>query len=343
MENSDLRKEILNEYLELFQRYGKMTRDDYVKNSQYLYQYRQCFKSYTHLVFEAENVDTSKYDFGYIDDLEIKNNPRFYLPRKERKYTLPIENAPDRYIKILILSDLHIPFHNETALDKVLTMLGDTPHDCLIINGDFNEMFAISKFNENSLKDLEGITLGYEYKIANIVREKLDNACNWWVKIFGNGNHEDRFNKFMRTGDNKKLEGALISPIQALNLKASNYIILDNSFQDFIEVGNNLEVFHGVYHNKYFTNKTAEHLLKNAIIGHLHTLQIFTAANGITCYSLGFMGDLDYNLFNYANRLTKQRWKTGFLSVTLDCQTSKFWVKPVVIEDNEFEFNGKIY
>jgi len=91
-------------------------------------------------------------------------------------------------IKILSLSDLHIPFDNHETILHALDNHADA--DILVINGDFLEQYAVSKWGKT-----QTLLLEWEYKIAME-----------WMKFFTEifeevhlvrGNHDDRLKKYI--------------------------------------------------------------------------------------------------------------------------------------------------
>jgi len=92
-----------------------------------------------------------------------------------------------KLVKVLSLSDLHIPFENEDVLTHAIENHGDA--DILVLNGDIFEMYAVSKWPKS-----KEILVKWEYKIA------LE-----WLKVFSrtfkevhlvSGNHEHRLQSY---------------------------------------------------------------------------------------------------------------------------------------------------
>lgn len=329
-------QDLINEYLELFEKHGHILRSEYVQKSKYNYKYQSLFGSFAELKRQAlgfQDFDTDKPPVRKPKD----------MPEALNCSVLRLDNKPERF-KILILSDIHVPFHDKEVLVKVFALIEDIKPDVFVLNGDFLDLFSISSYSANSLEDLRDITLGMEYAEGNKVLNRFDKALpKKCEKFYLYGNHENRYYNLKRKLDNAKYGDALISPKQALSLTARHYTTLTNSEQDYILVGNNLEIMHGKYANKYFSVKHLEHINRNVIVGHIHTLQIFTNASGREAYSLGFLANEKSNVFNYAHRLSKQRWKKGFICVDYERDTNNFWVTPVRVTGKRFVYNGKLY
>lgn len=341
----ELKNQIIEDFLELTQN-GKihLSRDKYLKTSKFGYKYKKIFVTYSNLrsiaLFGEEDFEI-EYKYPVKKAPTVRKTE--VMPKKENKYSLEKTKGKD-ILQGLIMSDIHVPFHDKEILDKVLKMIQDNDFDFFVLNGDFLDLFSISKYASNSLYDLKDITLGYEYNQGNEVLDLFESVLKEdCQKVYLYGNHEERFARLVKHLDNAKYGDALLDPKTALCLEKRGYKVLENCHQDYLTIGDDLEVIHGFYANKYFTNKHLEHLEKNVIIGHIHTQQIFTSANGKEAYSIGFLGDLESNAYNYANRMSKARWKQGFITIKWDQINDLFWVNPVRILEKKFCFNDTVY
>jgi len=327
-----VREKMINEYIKLREVNGgrDLSRAEYLKKSEYYWGFKSVFATYRNLKRAAAGLD------------EPDVTKKKAMPKKATCKKLDLSKIKNEYAKGLIISDVHVPFHSTGLIQKLINVMKNNTIDFFIINGDFLDLYSLSRYTSNSLYDLKDITLGFEYEVGNGILDLFDAVLGDAQKFFIYGNHEERFLTFCRDGDNAKFSDTLPSPKKALKLKERGYQVLTSATQDYIELCDGLEVIHGDYTNKYFTVKHLEHITKNIIVGHLHTLQVFTNPSGRVAYSCGFLGDMESNGFNYAKRLSKNRWKQGFLKVVIDKQ-SNFWITPCVVQDGKFEFEGVVY
>ena len=96
-------------------------------------------------------------------------------------------------VQMLVLSDLHIPFHDRTAIETAVELGRKRKVDTVLINGDLGDFYSISKFdkvpNKSRLRD----------ELA-AMRE-----CLGWLKsrfpkarlIYKFGNHDEWFDKYI--------------------------------------------------------------------------------------------------------------------------------------------------
>ena len=95
--------------------------------------------------------------------------------------------------KVGVLSDIHIPYHDETALAAAVSHLQAEQIDCLLLNGDFADFYSISRHEKNP-------------KHRNFKRE-LEDVRQFLAWIRGTfphipivakaGNHEERFERWL--------------------------------------------------------------------------------------------------------------------------------------------------
>jgi predicted phosphodiesterase len=95
--------------------------------------------------------------------------------------------------RVGVLSDVHVPYHDETALRAAVEHLQAEEIDALLLNGDFADFYSISRHEKNP-------------KHRNFKRELEDvrQFLRWIRQTFPDipivaksGNHEERFEKWL--------------------------------------------------------------------------------------------------------------------------------------------------
>ena len=114
-------------------------------------------------------------------------------------YEMPKSQAEswDRYEvtgkSVAILSDIHVPYHDEVALAAAVKYCKDRKPDTLLLNGDFADFYSISRWDKNPKnRDLT----------AELEAQK---ACLKWLRqefhfaeiILKKGNHEERWDHWL--------------------------------------------------------------------------------------------------------------------------------------------------
>lgn len=96
--------------------------------------------------------------------------------------------------RILVIGDLHIPWHDEEAVALALKYGKDRDADTILINGDMVDFYAISRWETDPKKrDLAGeVDAGIEF--LKHIREMFPKAKIVWKE----GNHEERWEAYLR-------------------------------------------------------------------------------------------------------------------------------------------------
>jgi predicted phosphodiesterase len=245
----------------------------------------------------------------------------------------------DRYV---ILSDIHVPFHDQKLMLKVSQLIYELKPKGVILNGDVLDMYTLASFNHDSVNKLRDLTLDMEYTQGNLLLSALDEAmpagCE---KHFLYGNHEDRYFREVDRGDRGKYGTALQSPTEALRLRERGYHVEENYRQGFVRLGTHLEVTHG---NFTTINAAKAHLdayQGSVLVGHTHRLNTFvTGKRG--AWNVGFLGDPTSAGFHYESRISRDRW-TQALAVVSVSGSGDFWVEVIQVHNGIFTYNGKVY
>jgi len=115
------------------------------------------------------------------------------LPKGETEKIEPYYLPKDRK-KVLIISDIHLPYHDDKALFGAIQFGLENKVDTIYINGDLLDMSTITKHDNLVSKT----SVKYEIDCAKIflkgLRENFPNA----LIIYKYGKHDLRFDKWIR-------------------------------------------------------------------------------------------------------------------------------------------------
>lgn len=92
--------------------------------------------------------------------------------------------------RVLVLSDLHMPFHKDKEIIDIVKEYSNV--DLIILAGDILDCFSVSTFP----KEMH-IPLYEELKIASSFLKKIDRLTPNTKKIVFRGNHEFRFKRYL--------------------------------------------------------------------------------------------------------------------------------------------------
>jgi len=119
--------------------------------------------------------------------------------RPRNPYNLPTsdETAFEPYIfkghkKILILSDIHVPYHSISAITAALQYAKKSKPDALLLNGDTIDCHRLSRFIKDPKKRNFKLELDTFKALFDVFEKEL--KCKIYFKI---GNHEERYEHFL--------------------------------------------------------------------------------------------------------------------------------------------------
>jgi predicted phosphodiesterase len=234
----------------------------------------------------------------------------FYMEQERPKnpYNLPKSYESDRTAfklpkecnNILLISDLHIPYHNVEAITTTLDYGKKEQVNCIFINGDLIDNHMVSKFQKDPKK--RSIKQEFEAVIEffTVLRKEFHNAAIYWLK----GNHCIRWEKFLLEKVHEIWDDEYFTLEARLNLKKFNVTLLDDKI--LVKAGK-LAITHGHHVFKGFfspVNPARGAFLRakqSIIVGHLHNKSIHTETNLdgdlIVCHSTGCLCELraDYS------------------------------------------------
>ena len=195
---------------------------------------------------------------------------------------------PPHLKKIGILSDIHFPYHDLTALTCAIKHLKEQEIDCLYLNGDIQDFYSISRHEkEKDMRDFKR-----EVDMNRDFLQRLRDIFRTIPIYYKLGNHENRFARALN------VEAEEFA--QLADLQFNVFFRLDklgiNMIEDWqgMEMGD-LLVLHGhelyggggVNPSQNLFNKT----ICNTLIGHVHRTSATQKKTGfkefINTYSTG--------------------------------------------------------
>lgn len=222
--------------------------------------------------------------------------------------------------KALILSDIHVPYHDVAAIHCAVNEGIRQKCDTVILNGDFMDCHEISRFEKDKFKRTFIQEVQLTKQLFSWLRYKFPKAT-FYGKF---ANHEDRYRKYIRSNASA-LEG-----LEAFEMEN----ILDFERFGIVPVGssirmrfNELSIIHGhEYGGSVFSPVNVARGLymrakSSAICGHSHVTSEHTEVDITgkitTCWSVGCLSELrpDYAPFSKYNQgfaIVSRSGKTGF-------------------------------
>lgn len=216
-----------------------------------------------------------------------------------------------------LLSDLHVPYHDQEALEVAARYVADREPDVLILNGDSIDFYQLSRFS----RDPGAVSVAEEIRMA---RELLGILRGMMPKariLFKVGNHEDRLEKYLWTKAPELLGLPFTSIASLIGTDEHGVEIVES--RQLIKAGK-LNILHGhEFGQSVFSpvNPARGTFLRakcSTIIGHHHATSEHSENNlngdAMACWSTGCLCDLRPGYLPFA--FTK--WNHGFAMVEVE-------------------------
>lgn len=237
--------------------------------------------------------------------------------------------------KIVVLPDIHLSEELSRAYQLVKRFIKKEKPDTIILLGDFMDVSALSAWDSDKRRLMEGKRWLRELNIANKELDFLQTHSKEIVYL--EGNHEDRVTRYL---DRHPIMEGLIEIQPGLRLKERNIKWVGNMVLH--KVGK-LYMTHGWYTTTYHAKKHLTVIGGNVCYGHTHramsdmlNMQLHkpTMAWGLGCLC---GKEPEWMRGRPAN------WINGFAVVYLNDKTGEFNLYPINIISNKFIWNGKEY
>lgn len=119
-------------------------------------------------------------------------NP-FFLPETDETEWLPYD-IPASVTRLLILSDVHIPYHNIEAVTLALQYGKERNVNGIMLNGDILDFYGLSSFEKDPRKRRFSEELEMGRQFLKILRKEFDGVPIY----FKLGNHCERYERYLR-------------------------------------------------------------------------------------------------------------------------------------------------
>jgi predicted phosphodiesterase len=238
----------------------------------------------------------------------------FNLPLSDESYYSPYI-LPKVNNNILLLADIHIPYHSISALTCAIKYGKNVTVNTILLNGDIMDCYSISKF----LKDPRKRSIKYELEstrqFLDVLAKEFPTAKIFWK----DGNHERRYENYLKIKAPELLDIEEFRLDILLGFGARGIEKIDD---DKIVMAGKLPILHGHEFSRHSGSgvKPARSALLKAkhcvIVSHLHTTSedCKNKINGelLTAWSTGCLCELnpEYARIN--------EWNHGFAHIKID-------------------------
>lgn len=237
--------------------------------------------------------------------------------------------------KIVVIPDAHVSTSTSKEYKVVKKFIKEFKPNKIILLGDFMDVSALSHWDMDKKRLIEGKRYKKEIEAVNRELDYLQEYSDEIVYI--EGNHEDRVERYLDT--NPEVEG-LLEVQDLLKLKERNikWISINKTYR----VGH-MYFTHGMYANANTAKRTLMAFGCNICVGHTHRPQVETLnmvmQRPTMSYVLGCLCDKSPDYLNDK----PSSWINQFAVMYNDTRTGKFNLYPINIIDSQFIWEGKSY
>jgi len=237
------------------------------------------------------NAVIESFDLSEVDNFGIEES-------LGKEYTsLKIK---DDFKKVGILSDIHVPYHSLSALTCAIKYLREEQIDCLILNGDIFDFYAISRHEKE--KDLRDFPR--EIEMGRNFLQKVRDLFPHIPIYYKMGNHENRWQRYLNEQAEEFSQLHEMQFEQFFRLDKLNLIYVPDwqgiELADLLILHGHELMAGGMNPSQSTFNKT----FCNTIIGHVHRTTSTTKKNGFKeffhTYSTGCLTQLSPKYYPFA-------------------------------------------
>lgn len=230
---------------------------------------------------------------------------------------------------VLFIGDVHSPFEDKRAVQLVLNAARYLKPDVLVDLGDLADCYAVSAHDRDPAR-LRERTFRQEMEHTSAIVTAFDKTKPR-RKIKLNGNHEDRFRRFLWQKA-PELVGYAPAIAEVLQLKQRGWEVV--AYRDYIKLGK-LLVTHDIgYAGVYAVRQSLVAAGGSIIFGHTHRMEYRIEGSGTgkrrVGATFGWLGDLSKIDYDHRWKVASS-WALGFGYAEIDDRTGLAHATPVPI------------
>jgi predicted phosphodiesterase len=248
----------------------------------------------------------------YLKPINIENHNSFGLPASHSK-DREVWKLPKSIKKVLLLSDIHFPYHDVKALETALKYGKKEGIDAIFINGDMIDFYQLS-FHE---KDPRVTNIADELEMAReffaLLQKQFPNVLVYYIT----GNHENRMERYLRVKAPELLDMQEFKIDALLRVREFGVHYIEHGTKCYfgkllVEHGDKMKGSGGVNPARSLFMKLKRH----AICGHFHRTSEATEkvydGDVVVTYSTGCLCELEPRYMEVNNH------NHGFAIVEMD-------------------------
>lgn len=248
-----------------------------------------------------------------------------------------------RLQKLLLMPDLHAPYHSEVAYSCFLGVVAGWGPDTLVNVGDFGDCNAISAHPKDPRKTMPFVE---ELKGIRAARARLDKACKAGGvkrKIILQGNHDTRIDRYINEKAPEMAGMVDWTDSAAYDLQRNRWEVVP--YKESLQIGH-LRMTHDV--GRAGVNAARQSLLdvgESIAFGHTHRGQVVyqgtVTGRKLVGATIGWLGDPE--AIDYRHRDSIRRDSIHGFAVVYMREDGVFWLNFVPIIEGACVVDGIEY
>lgn len=215
-------------------------------------------------------IEGKKKTGGYKVTHRIEDRPKnpYNLPESYQEKREPYI-LPKQCNNILLISDLHIPYHDIDAITIALEYGVREEVNTIVINGDMLDFCRISRFETDFSKRSVRQEFDSAKSFLQVLRQVFPNAEIYWIK----GNHDQRYEKYLFQKAQEIWDDPYFKLEERLRLNEERIRLIDDKIlvkAGKLAITHGHHIFKGIFTPVSPARGAYMKAKQSVIVGHLH-------------------------------------------------------------------------
>jgi metallophosphoesterase superfamily enzyme len=220
---------------------------------------------------------------------------------------------------VLVVPDVHVPFHDRRAWDLALRVIDGVKPDCVVSLGDLGDFYATNAHGKSYGREQR---FAQELAAVQAAVRELVSASGRARRIWLQGNHEENLERYVAKNA-PQLEDLVPHGPDLLKIPPKDTWI---PYRSSVQIGKTTYV-HGLSAGQGAALKNLACAGENVVTGHTHRAGLAWGGttNGDRHFSMecGWLGDREQ--ITYMQQIQMRNWAQGLGLVQMDNKTGHCW------------------
>lgn len=224
-------------------------------------------------------IEGKKKQRGYNETHKFPERPKnpYNLPESYQEKREPLR-LPTTCNNILLISDLHIPYHDIDAVTIALEYGVKHEINTIVINGDMLDFARISKFETDFSKRSVKQEFDAAKQFLRVLRQLFPTQSIYWIK----GNHDLRYEKYLFQKASEIWDDPYFKLEERLRLNEERVHLIDDRIlvkAGKLSITHGHHIFKGIFTPVSPARGAYMKAKQNIIVGHLHRASFHPEVN----------------------------------------------------------------